>query len=477
MPKQYQRKPQSKSREQILKEIEEKARLDRGGFSTFAESTNAPFRVRGRKGQEPFARKRASAPEPFAPAKPQAPQQPVGPQQPGQINNSASDFLRKFTETILTVNEQSSPEQLEFVYQTTGREYPVASSADGGIIMNTGRTVSSSEAKAYPIASMADQGVLYSDDSVRYLPNGYMEILSGLEGLQQGLFGGDQRVTSEFGPREGFGLSGQHTGTDVVLNAKDLYFPVSARVAFIIEDDGTQWGDVSGHQGYGNSIILELSTGERLRFSHLANLGEFQVGDSITPGSYIGTEGNTGNSYGEHLDIEYFAPGAEQPSDPSGFTGFTTPQTLFSAEPIIINPPSEPLYTQQPQTTQTPEEPAQPQQQTPLIAQAGADVIDKLNPTGQFDVGATELLRGQPQEAGQKLAGTIDRANPTGSFDPGVTEALQGDPSKLQGNIAELFQVVLSKILLLKINFRLELELGNYSQADLVCFQDQHLAI
>lgn len=59
------------------------------------------------------------------------------------------------------------------------------------------------------------------------------------------------------------------------------------------------------NRGYGNSIVVKnRKTGETLRFSHLNKIG-VRPGELLQGGKTIALSGNTGNSTGPHLDIEY----------------------------------------------------------------------------------------------------------------------------------------------------------------------------
>jgi len=66
--------------------------------------------------------------------------------------------------------------------------------------------------------------------------------------------------------------------------------------------------------GYGNSILaVNRQTGETLRFSHLNRLN-VNPGQNLQGSSIIGYTGNTGNSTGPHLDIEYRNKGGQASS-------------------------------------------------------------------------------------------------------------------------------------------------------------------
>lgn len=70
----------------------------------------------------------------------------------------------------------------------------------------------------------------------------------------------------------------------------------------------------SFNKGYGNSVLaVNEETGEQLRFSHLSKLNAVP-GMRIQGGSVVGFSGNTGNTTGAHLDLEYYTKGGK-PAD------------------------------------------------------------------------------------------------------------------------------------------------------------------
>ncbi|HEC66878.1 MAG TPA: M23 family metallopeptidase [bacterium] len=59
------------------------------------------------------------------------------------------------------------------------------------------------------------------------------------------------------------------------------------------------------NSGFGNSVLIQnTQTGETLRFSHLDGV-KVKPGQRINGGQQLGISGNTGNSSGPHLDVEY----------------------------------------------------------------------------------------------------------------------------------------------------------------------------
>lgn len=59
------------------------------------------------------------------------------------------------------------------------------------------------------------------------------------------------------------------------------------------------------NNGFGNSVlVVNQKTGESLRFSHLDRVG-VKPGQRVTGGQVVALSGNTGNSSGPHLDVEF----------------------------------------------------------------------------------------------------------------------------------------------------------------------------
>ena len=103
-----------------------------------------------------------------------------------------------------------------------------------------------------------------------------------------------KRISSYYGTRS----RGYHTGLDIDGNSGD---PVWAA------KDGTVLE--AGYNGsYGNDIVISHGDGLKTRYSHLKSIS-VSVGDKVTIGEQIGTEGSTGNSTGAHLHFEVIVNG------------------------------------------------------------------------------------------------------------------------------------------------------------------------
>jgi tape measure domain-containing protein len=55
--------------------------------------------------------------------------------------------------------------------------------------------------------------------------------------------------------------------------------------------------------GHGNKVRVEFENGSKILYAHLNSIA-VKIGDTLAPFSVLGTQGNTGRSYGEHLHIE-----------------------------------------------------------------------------------------------------------------------------------------------------------------------------
>lgn len=409
-----------KTAEERMKELEERTRLNRGSFIAAGEETgtNIPFMMPGRRMRSQFdtagaqlARVQFPGAEELA-----IPEEylntelpPIGIPEMSEEPVSAEDFLNYFTEQYLAPDVSRG----------------VATTADGGILYADGtvhyydgtvRSGGTGDADAYPIASMPDGSVRYNDGSIRSLGQ------PGLFGLQEGLFGQQLPVTQEYGninPGMGYARN-VHGGID--LRTKNLAgeqrnfrLPVDTKVMEVITAD-------SGNP-YGNSVLLQLPTGEMLRFSHLGQLGNFKAGDILAAGQAFGVPGSTGKSTAEHLDLEYYDASGRR-ANPSQFMGFSKEQ----------QPPQQQNLVQA-QTQSQPQQQGQilgatdqqPQQQNTYQYTPPAEMTQpKLNRPLNMDY--TKIQPNPLNKPGVTAANVIDVANPTGAFDLGVTESLRGNP-------------------------------------------------
>lgn len=389
----------SKTREQLIQELDERLRLNSGQFTNLASDTgsSSPFLINeGKRVQDAqgmgFQNPKLNFDIPQAPSTQVPEYQSVMPEPQGQVmgesdlgENPTPDQMLQAIFTESWEPQLPSTEQLDTLYQQTGQVYPTQSMQDGSVRYNDGSIKYPQEENPLPIASMADGSVLWSDGFLRERPpEGLSGYLAGVQGLSQMLFGQDQAVTQEYGnynPELEPG-SGYNMGTDFRtknLSNKRMFAPVPMKVVEIYQDDGTQWGDQSGHQGYGNSVLVQLPSGEYLRLSHLSEMGNLQVGQTLNPGEFIGVPGTTGNTAGEHLDVEFYNAQGEI-DNPSNFR--TNASVYNQSNKIVgVSPYGKPNNQS---IQEQPQQPAQAQGSTlPLAAQAITQPLQTARETGE----------------------------------------------------------------------------------------------
>lgn len=370
-PSIFSRSSRGKTQEEFLAELEQLMRRNRGGFSTGVEDTQSPtgFIVPGattsRQAQfvpEVAGQRNFSAtPRPIYPNIPEAPPQPTPqptPQQQTANRVDAQDFFNQVAEAI---------------YAPTDVSQPIATMPDGSVLYDDGSTRPQS-AQLQPVATMADGSVMWSDGVIRPPLPDYVVPALGTEAISRGLFGTDQTITQPFGvvnpiePTPG----NINLGTD--FRTRDLenrelvnYFNQPMRVieSFSGAQPGSGYvGDMT-NRGYGNSVLVELPNGSRLRISHM-DVNPWQEGQVINPGDVIGVPGSTGNVTGEHADVEVYNPQG-QIIDPQEFvaeirnTSNQNNQTAF-----------DPRQNMSLMTEQTVQQPTQ-QQNASMLNQAMAN--------------------------------------------------------------------------------------------------------
>ena len=103
-----------------------------------------------------------------------------------------------------------------------------------------------------------------------------------------------KRISSYYGTRS----RGYHTGLDIDGDYGDPVW--AAKNGTVVE---------AGYNGsYGNDIVISHGNGLKTRYSHLKSIS-VSVGDEVTIGQEIGTEGSSGNSTGSHLHFEVIVNG------------------------------------------------------------------------------------------------------------------------------------------------------------------------
>lgn len=266
-------------------------------------------------------------------------------------------------------------------------------------------------------------------------------------------------------------------GLDIGTGVEDVVSPFVGRVVGRTYDDGTRWGDYTGHGGWGNSVEIELPNGWRMRYAHLSET-PLETGDVVSVNSSIGRTGTTGNSTGTHLSLSFREPqsgseysyaqfltaAASSPQLQQELTGYTKPTAPQSQNSDLsasrdnglqVNSPGELPVQQMAQ-----EQPSIPQQ----VAETSKNAFRKVQETGDVLGDQIQRIPLQAQQAKQALAtntaNTIDKINPTGTgFDLGITEGLRSEPNLARVKQADTVQNISNTFASLGKNLKLP-ELG-----------------
>lgn len=430
--------------------IDELTRLNRGFGSFFAEDTGEqpgfilPFN-KTQKGELTY--RPGYTPGNIAQFEPEETQEePIyNPELQPEIPPMEGDVL----------GESSSNPIFDFLDTYNPPAEAIASAPDGGVYLDeqtivypTGEVKNSQGQTIKGIASF-EEGDLWDDGQLRG---------RGIEDLIMGIFGSNQAVTQEYGnynpdiePGTGYNM-----GTDI--RTRDLQnrvgmVPDDAVVVEVLRDDGTQWGEISGHQGYGNSVLVRLPSGEMMRFSHLSELPNVQVGQVIPGGTPWVKPGSTGNTTGEHLDLEYYNADG-QISDPLTFQGWrskvlgagkiadatvlspATQQSIagYRAQQQNMVPASFDPTMQQPTTQQEQPQPQQQMQhqQAPQASVINPDISPNINPTAPRPKLGTAINR-----IGDTTTQKLGLKNTPIGTGLGLGEAFGGDPVAQEREISQ----------------------------------------
>jgi hypothetical protein len=430
---------QPRSYQEYLKELESllKRNTGQGMFVGQDVSSNTPMYLPGRvsnplgTSDSAFNASAYTPPQSLLPEEVQFEQPPD--EQPQEEYTSVNDFIDFLGQT--TGYSSPSQEQMEAISQQTGVPYVVErsngiSTFNNGERMDdqTGAITTQDGRVSYPNSSYPGGGVGYDDGTVRY----FDPLMTGITGFTSQIFGIPLDVTQAYGeinpiePTPG----NVNIGTDLRtknLTNKSFSLPVDSRVIQIYRADGNP---------YGNSVLVELPTGERVRLSHLSHLGNFEEGQTLLAGQYVGTTGATGNVTGEHLDVEYYGQDG-QLKDLKEFSGFTQPEVLMSSKLEQTQQPEQPMTMQSMQSQeQVPQQP----QFAERSAGETASILAKnagLEPMSPSRKTIGSMFNQAGKVASQAGIGLSIGNSPEGFL--GVGETLAGDKT---GASAELGQTI-----------------------------------
>lgn len=106
------------------------------------------------------------------------------------------------------------------------------------------------------------------------------------------------KITTPY-KKKGSWACGYHTGIDLIPTDGDknptLYAPCDCTILSVN----------SCGSSYGNHICASTGTGYIFVMAHMKSVPPVKKGDKVKKGQKVGIMGNTGNSFGEHLHIEF----------------------------------------------------------------------------------------------------------------------------------------------------------------------------
>ncbi len=101
-------------------------------------------------------------------------------------------------------------------------------------------------------------------------------------------------ISTWFGESGPYWASGYHTGVDFATAYGTPAVAVTNAVVVQTGWDGP----------YGNQVRLQLENGDEVWYNHLSSI-DVVAGQQVVTGQQVGRVGDTGNSYGAHLHLEY----------------------------------------------------------------------------------------------------------------------------------------------------------------------------
>lgn len=144
-------------------------------------------------------------------------------------------------------------------------------------------------------------------------------------------------MTSPFGPRGFDGVASYHYGADFSTTTAPVGGPITAPTDLVVTIARANWG--SGGSA-GNCVKAHTTDGAyTMNFYHMADGSiAVQEGQTITRGTVIGREGQTGNVTGTHLHFELYEGEWADPWPPPYNNGANVidPIPVLQAHGVVI---------------------------------------------------------------------------------------------------------------------------------------------
>lgn len=138
---------------------------------------------------------------------------------------------------------------------------------------------------------------------------------------------GAVRVTSPYGNRVLFGSEEFHKGIDLVGTDKTLVAPCAGKVGWSgVYNDSASGGRTWEWGGY---VRIDTPDGYSVYLCHMATVA-VRIGQEVSEGDVIGTEGSTGKSTGNHCHFEVRKGGKS--ADPTPYLGIANRAGTYPVE-------------------------------------------------------------------------------------------------------------------------------------------------
>lgn len=144
------------------------------------------------------------------------------------------------------------------------------------------------------------------------------EDVAAVAGGSTAIEGGVAKPVAATSVGDGLGAGRGHEGLDLPAPRGTPVYAVQAGTINVAHT-GCAVGNRSCGGGWGNHVFLETSSGEWI-YAHLTSVAVRQ-GQKVEMGQLLGTVGNTGHSFGDHLHIEWHPGGYKNVGDPMDVLG------------------------------------------------------------------------------------------------------------------------------------------------------------
>ena len=129
----------------------------------------------------------------------------------------------------------------------------------------------------------------------------------------------------------GFTCYANHGGLDMSSSyGANIRAVMNGTVIKVVTGYASNGGYLGHKGGYGNQVVIQHENGVQTRYAHMMDTIRVAVGDEVVIGQVIGQQGNSGNSSGSHLHLEWIENGVKV--DPMTRLPFNQPKPPTDVE-------------------------------------------------------------------------------------------------------------------------------------------------